>query len=177
MPVAQLELYDIIADTIPGIVFLYLISALYSPIFLNHLPFEGAGLALSVIVGGYVTGRVIHALSSFIERYVMKSIGYLSSWGEVPKIYDEEEVDHPVINDRDETTNAISTHRKRQFAEQLVYRSSNIYGKYNTLYMFYRNFVIIFLVTSIIGVIQFQHTGKTNYFLASGFLFSFSYYH
>ncbi|WP_152663281.1 hypothetical protein [Halorubrum saccharovorum] len=82
MPLQKFQIYDVIVDIIPGIVF----SALLIPLIIpssreTNIPAVGGGVAIAIVLlaVGYVLGRVVHSFSSLFDSIVRATIRFLEA--------------------------------------------------------------------------------------------------
>lgn len=167
MVLNQLSIYDIIADTIPGILFVLVIVSV-SSVSLNY-PTSGVSSGLLIIFLGYVAGRIIHGITGWLENIAADGM----RWNEEIDEWNQE-TDEDMQIDWDELN--IDIENRADFAQRAVYGKVNLYSRYNMLYIFHRNLGFVFYVSTVvyflsyIGVLNNYSIFSHNQFLIIAFI-------
>jgi len=179
MPIHQFRTYDLIVDIVPGALAIILLLPL-PPLDSVTIPTTDGILAATILLlGGFLAGRLLHTISSLIEKALFALINRFNSnitlndyieTGQPPppdtdtdnnadNTLDNDTIDPAVLTTVVTTLQTRMTDPKRtrstpdaikRYGETLLYDHVTLHHRYETLTTFYRSLTILFLAATLL---------------------------
>lgn len=195
MPIQQFHTYDLIVDITPGALALILLAPLLpQPYAATIPPMDGILAATILLLGGFLTGRLLHATSGQLFRALARR-GHIRSDDmslkdiitdgqtlaaqsdttdtdiDLPDTIDPTVLDTTITTLHDRMTDNPDDHptpapdATRRYGETLLYNNATIHHRYETLTTFYRSLTILFLGFAPIYLLYGILTAQTPLYL------------